>query len=66
MMMVLTPSKPLNMWGVTDQPSADLYVPMIAVVDDVIDETPDTKTFRLCFEDKKYANSSATLVGFSQ
>jgi len=55
--MVLTPSKPLRMWGVTDSPSADLYVPMIAVIEDIIDETPDTKTFRLRFEDDEYAQS---------
>ena len=45
------------MWGVTDLPSENLYVPMIALVDDIIDETPDTKTFRLRFEDEKYAKS---------
>lgn len=55
--MVLTAAKPARMWGVTDQPSENLYVPMIAAVDDIIDETPDTKTFRLRFEDEKYAAS---------
>ena len=55
--MVLTAAKPRKMWGVTDHPSADLYVPMIAVVEDIIDETPDTKTFRLAFEDEAYAKS---------
>lgn len=55
--MVLTPAKPRRMWGVTDQPSANLYVPMIAIVQEIIDETPDTKTFRLAFEDKEYAKS---------
>ena len=55
--MVLTAAKPRKMWGVTDQPSANLYIPMIAVVDEIIDETPDTKTFRLRFEDKDYAKS---------
>lgn len=47
------------MWGVTDQPSTNLYVPMIAVIDDIIDETPDTKTFRLRFEDEAYARAFA-------
>ncbi|MDI6829192.1 MAG: FAD/NAD(P)-binding protein [Armatimonadota bacterium] len=55
--MVLTPAKPRKMWGVTDQPSANLYVPMIAIIQEIIDETPDTKTFRLAFEDKEYAKS---------
>ena len=55
--MVLTAAKPRKMWGVTDHPSANLYVPMTAVVQDVIDETPDTKTFRLAFEDEAYAKS---------
>lgn len=55
--MVLTAAKPKRMWGVTDHPSANLYVPMIAVVDDIIDETPDTKTFKLSFEDKEFAKS---------
>ncbi|MCL6519532.1 MAG: FAD/NAD(P)-binding protein [Armatimonadetes bacterium] len=30
---------------------------MIAIVQEIIDETPDTKTFRLAFEDKEYAKS---------
>ncbi len=55
--MVLTPAKPRKMWGVTDQPSANLYVPMIAIIQEIIEETPDTKTFRLAFEDKEYAKS---------
>ena len=55
--MVLTAAKPRKMWGVTDQPSENLYVPMIAVIEDIVDETPDTKTFRLAFEDKAYAKS---------
>ena len=55
--MVLTAAKPRKMWGVNDQPSENLYVPMIAVIEDIVDETPDTKTFRLAFEDKAYAKS---------
>ena len=57
--MLLTPSKPRKMWGVTDHPSESLYVPMVAVIDDIADETPDTKTFRLRFEDEDYAKSFA-------
>ncbi len=45
------------MWGVTDHPSENLYIPKIAVIEDVVDETPDTKTFRMAFEDKEYAKS---------
>ncbi len=55
--MELTAAKPAKMWGVTDNPSGNLYVPMIAVIEDIIDETPDTKTFKLAFEDKEYAGS---------
>ncbi|MCL4500124.1 MAG: FAD/NAD(P)-binding protein [Chloroflexi bacterium] len=55
--MELTAARPRKMWGVTDQPSANLYVPMVAVIDGIIDETPDTKTFRLRFEDDEYARS---------
>lgn len=55
--MVLTASKPRNMWGVTANPSGNLYVPMIAVIENIVDETPDTKTFKLCFEDKEYSKS---------
>lgn len=55
--MPLTAARPRRMWGVTDHPSANLYIPQIAIVEDVIDETPDTKTFRLSFEDKAYAQS---------
>lgn len=55
--MVLTPAKPRRMWGVTDRPSEDLYIPMIAVIEGIIDETPDTKTFRLRFADEEYAKS---------
>jgi len=55
--MLLTPARPRKMWGVTDHPSENLYVPMIAVIDDITDETPDTKTFRLRFEDAKQAES---------
>lgn len=55
--MVLTAAKPKSMWGVTGTPSGNLYVPMIAVVEEIIDETPDTKTFRLAFEDEEYAKS---------
>ena len=53
--MVLTAAKPREMWGVTGVPSGGLYVPMIAVVESIADETPDTKTFKLRFEDKEYA-----------
>jgi NAD(P)H-flavin reductase len=42
------------MWGVTDHPSENLYIPKIAVIEKIIDETPDTKTFRLHFEDEAY------------
>jgi sulfhydrogenase subunit gamma (sulfur reductase) len=42
------------MWGVTDQPSGNLYIPMIAAIDKIVDETPDTKTFRLRFDDAEY------------
>ncbi|MCL5102910.1 MAG: FAD/NAD(P)-binding protein [Armatimonadetes bacterium] len=55
--MELTAARPRKMWGVTDQPSMNLYVPMVAVIDKIIDETPDSKTFRLRFEDKEYARS---------
>lgn len=55
--MVLTGARPRRMWGVTDNPSGNLYVPMIAVIDDIRDETPDTKTFRLSFADREYAES---------
>ena len=54
---MLTAARPRKMWGVTDQPSENLYIPMPAVIEDIIDETPDTKTFRLRFEDKDYAKS---------
>jgi NAD(P)H-flavin reductase len=30
---------------------------MVAIIDDIVDETPDTKTFKLRFEDKDYAKS---------
>ena len=55
--MLLTPAKPRNMWGVTDHPSGNLYIPMLAAVEGIVDETPDTKTFRLRFEDPKYQES---------
>jgi len=45
------------MWGVNDQVGEGLYVPKVAIIDRVIDETPDTKTFRLRFEDENYARS---------
>jgi len=54
---MLTAARPRKMWGVTDQPSANLYIPMPAVIEDIVDETPDTKTFRLRFEDVDYAKS---------
>lgn len=55
--MLLTPTKPKRMWGVTDNPSGNLYIPMTAVIDNVVDETPDTKTFRVRFEDEEYQKS---------
>jgi NAD(P)H-flavin reductase len=55
--MTLTAARPRNMWGVTDNPSPNLYIPMVAIVDEIIDETPDTKTFRLSFQDKEYAKT---------
>lgn len=55
--MILTAAKPRKMWGVTDHPSANLYIPMVASITDIIDETPDTKTFRLVFDDKDYAKT---------
>jgi len=53
--MSLTAGIPRNRWGVTDHPSENLYIPKIAVIDKIVDETPDTKTFRLSFADKEYA-----------
>ena len=55
--MVLTAAKPRKMWGVTDRTDDRLYVPEIAVVDDIIQETPDTKTFRLRFKNGEFARS---------
>ena len=55
--MVLTALKPKDMWGVTSLPTGNVYVPMIAVIEEITDETPDTKTFRLRLEDKEYAKS---------
>ena len=55
--MNLTGARPSKMWGVTDHPSANLYVPMVVVIDEITDETPDTKTFKLRFEDEAYAKS---------
>jgi sulfhydrogenase subunit gamma (sulfur reductase) len=55
--MTVTAAKPRKMWGVTDHPSANLYIPMVASITDIIDETPDTKTFRLAFDDKEYAQT---------
>lgn len=55
--MALTAARPRKMWGVTDHPSGNLHVPKPAVVDEIIVETPDTKTFRLRFEDKEYAKT---------
>ena len=47
------------MWGVTHQTGDDLYVPKVALIDEIIDETPDTKTFRLRLEDRDFAASFA-------
>lgn len=55
--MKITGARPRRMWGVTDNSSGNLYVPKIAIVDEITDETPDTKTFKLRFEDKEYAKS---------
>jgi len=55
--MVVTASRPAKMWGVTDHAGDDLYIPKIAIIEDIIEETPDTKTFRLVFEDKEYAKT---------
>lgn len=52
---MLTGAKPRNMWGVTGVPTGNLYVPMPAVIEKIIVETPDTKTFRLKLEDPKHA-----------
>jgi NAD(P)H-flavin reductase len=45
------------MWGVNDEKAGNLYEPKIAVVDKITDETPDTKTYRVRFEDEDYARS---------
>lgn len=55
--MTIRAAKPRKMWGVTDRPGGDLYVPEIAIVDEIVDETPDTKTFKLRLEDKEFAKS---------
>ena len=55
--MTLTAAKPRRMWGVNDEAVENLYVPKITIIDQIIDETPDTKTFRLRFEDQDYAKS---------
>lgn len=55
--MALTASRPANMWGVTVGTGDRLYLPQIAVIEDIIDETPDTKTFRLRFENEEFARS---------
>lgn len=61
--MTLTAAKPRKMWGVTDHPSANLYIPMVASIIDIVDETPDTKTFRLVFDDKDYAKTFSWEAG---
>lgn len=55
--MVLTGARPRKMWGVNESPTGNLYLPMVAVVDAIIDETSDTKTFRLRFEDEELGKS---------
>lgn len=55
--MVLTAARPRRMWGVNDGAGSGLYIPKIAVVERIVDETPDTKTFRLRFEDEDFASS---------
>lgn len=55
--MYLTAEKPRRMWGVTDQVGDNLYIPKMAAIDRIIDETPDTKTFRLRLTDESFARS---------
>ena len=55
--MALTGARPKRMWGVNDEMVENLYIPKIAVIEEIIDETPDTKTFRLRFEDEVYAKN---------
>lgn len=57
--MDLTTPRPRRMWGVTDEVGAGLYLPKLAVITSVIDETPDTKTFKLRLEDETFAGSFA-------
>lgn len=56
-MMVLTAARPKTMWGVNHQAGEDLFVPKVAIIDSIIDETPDTKTYKLRFEDQDYAKT---------
>ena len=35
----------------------NLYMPQLAVIDNIVDETYDTKTFTLHFSDEKYNNA---------
>lgn len=53
--MLLIPARPRKMWGVNISRNGNLYVPEPAVVDRVIDETPDTKTFRVHLENEEFA-----------
>jgi len=55
--MELTAAKPRKMWGVNVLPTGNLYIPMIAIIDEIVDETPDTKTFRLRLENEEYQES---------
>ncbi|MGQ9523884.1 MAG: FAD/NAD(P)-binding protein [Armatimonadota bacterium] len=55
--MLLSPARPRKMWGVNISRDGNLYVPEPAVVDRVIDETPDTKTFRVHLENEEFARN---------
>jgi NAD(P)H-flavin reductase len=55
--MVLAPANPKRMWGVTHDLGENLYVPKVAIIRGIVDETPDTKTFKVSFEDQGYAES---------
>lgn len=44
-------ARPRTMWGVNLEPPQNLYIPELAVIEQIVDETPDTKTFRLRLED---------------
>jgi len=52
---VLTGARPRRMWGVNYLPTGHLYAPMPARITSVVDETPDTKTFRIALENPEHA-----------